>query len=219
MIKPTKAAISPQLRYIPIIMKYDRTVLITALLTIMAGIAHAETPAQKLSDAAMERTKHQVLYDGSYRKISYPGGDVPDNVGVCSDVVIRAYRKLGVDLQVEVHKDMKSSFDKYPNNWGLTRTDSNIDHRRVPNLETFLTRKGASLPVTSKAQDYQPGDLVTWRIGGTMPHIGIVVEKKTLFGRTPMVVHNAGMGPRMENVLFAWPMIGHYRYLPETEGE
>lgn len=190
-----------------------------AVLFLIAGWAHAETPAEKLSDAALERTKHFVLYDGSYRKLTYPGGDVPDNRGVCSDVVIRSYRKLGIDLQQQVHKDMQSAFDKYPKIWGLKSTDSNIDHRRVPNLETFLARKGASLPVTNNAVDYKPGDLVTWRIGGTMPHIGIVVDKKTLFGRMPMVVHNSGLGPRLEDVLFAWPIIGHYRYLPATVSE
>lgn len=196
-----------------------RKYLAPVLALLATGLANAETPAEKLSDAAQERTKHVVIYDGSYRKLAYPGGDVPDNRGVCSDVVIRAYRKLGIDLQAQVHTDMKAAFNQYPKIWGLSQPDSNIDHRRVANLETFLTRKGAQLPVTSDAKDYKPGDLVTWRLGGTLPHIGIVVDQKSWFGRTPMVVHNAGAGPRLENVLFAWPIYGHFRYLPETEGE
>ncbi len=124
----------------------------------------------------MERTRHTVVYDGSYYRIPYPGGDVPDNVGVCTDVVIRSYRALGIDLQELVHKDMTAHFDKYPSKriWGLSRPDPNIDHRRVPNLQVFFERNGISLPVTGKAADYLPGDIVTWMLPGNLPHIGIV---------------------------------------------
>lgn len=166
---------------------------------------------QKLSDAAITLTKDKVEYDGTYRKIPYPNGDVPKGTGVCTDVVIRAYRKLGIDLQKEVHEDMAKNFSKYPKNWGLKSTDTNIDHRRVPNLQTFFTRNGQSLAITDKASDYKPGDIVTWMLSGNLPHIGIVVNKKTILG-TYMVVHNVGSGQVLEDYLFEYPITGHYRY-------
>jgi len=166
--------------------------------------------------AALERTAHVVRYDGSYRSISYPNGDVPDNIGVCTDVVIRSYRKLGIDLQKLVHEDMRSSFDDYPSRriWGLDRTDSNIDHRRVPNLQAFFSRHGESLEVSSSADNYLPGDLVTWMLPGNLPHIGIVTDQKSPDHLTPLIVHNIGAGPRLENILFSYEITGHYRYLP-----
>lgn len=166
---------------------------------------------QKLSDAAILLTKDDVVYDGTYRKIPYPNGDVPKGTGVCTDVVIRAYRKLGIDLQKEVHEDMKQNFSKYPKKWGLKSTDTNIDHRRVPNLQTFFTRKGQSLAVTDKPSNYKPGDIVTWMLSGNVPHIGIVVNKKNMWG-TYMVVHNVGRGQVLEDYLFEYPITGHYRY-------
>jgi uncharacterized protein YijF (DUF1287 family) len=168
---------------------------------------------QRLSAAAVERTHHAVRYDPAYMRIAYPGGDVPANIGVCTDEVIRSYRALGIDLQKEVHEDMQSNFWAYPNHvrWMLFHTDTNIDHRRVPNLQMFFSRKGKSLPLLTRAEDYGPGDLVTWDLGGGVPHIGIVVDRKSQAGRY-MIVHNIGEGPKMEDVLFRWKITGHYRY-------
>lgn len=172
---------------------------------------------EKLVAAAIERTRHSVTYDGSYLGIAYPGGDVPTTIGVCTDVVIRAYRAgLGIDLQKRVHEDMKAAFAAYPAIWGLRRPDTNIDHRRVPNLETFLTRHGEALPVSTKAEDYRPGDLVTWRLGGNLPHIGIVTDQRSRDGKRPLVAHNIGRGPKLEDMLFNYPVTGHFRYLPEN---
>jgi uncharacterized protein YijF (DUF1287 family) len=179
----------------------------------IACVPAEKTFYEKLSDAALALTKDKVRYDGAYRKIPYPNGDVPKNTGVCTDVVIRAYRKLGIDLQKEVHEDMKANFSKYPKTWGLRGTDTNIDHRRVPNLQTFFTRKGKSIPVTDKAADYKPGDIVTWMLSGNLPHIGIVVDKKSSKNSGGyMVVHNIGGGQNLEDCLFDYKVTGHYRY-------
>jgi len=169
--------------------------------------------------AAIERTHHTVRYVAAYVKISYPGGDVPADTGVCSDEVIRAYRTLGIDLQKEVHEDMAAHFSKYPHplKWFAFRPDANIDHRRVPNLMTFFSRKGESLPITHRAENYAPGELVTWDLGGNVPHIGIVVDQKSDASGRYMLVHNIGAGPKMEDVLFNWKITGHYRYFgPRT---
>lgn len=188
-------------------------------------VAVAALPAQaddseraaKLIAAAVERTRHLVVYDGSYRQITYPGGDVPNNVGVCTDLVVRAYRRgLKVDLQKRVHEDMRAHFAAYPKSWGLKRPDTNIDHRRVPNLETFFKRAGAALPVSRQAAAYRPGDLVTWRLTGNgLPHIGVVTDRRTRDGKRPLIAHNIGYGPQIEDILFDHPISGHYRYLPE----
>ncbi|WLQ13193.1 DUF1287 domain-containing protein [Hahella aquimaris] len=184
-----------------------------AAMTFCSALTQADGDfSQRLSTAALERTNHQVVYDGSYRRIPYPNGDVPANTGVCTDVVIRAYRQLGVDLQQEVHEDMRQHFSRYPKIWGLKKPDANIDHRRVPNLQTYFSRHGQSLPVTDKAEDYQPGDLVTWMLPGNLPHIGIVVDKKHWLSGRPMIVHNIGRGPKLEDMLFDYPITGHYRY-------
>lgn len=169
-----------------------------------------------LTAAALERTEHSVTYNGAYYRIDYPNGDVPANIGVCTDVIIRAYRAIGVDLQVLVHEDMAAHFDAYPSRriWGLASTDTNIDHRRVPNLQTFFTRHGQSLPVTRKPGDYAPGDLVTWMLPGNLPHIGIVTDQVSAETGNPLIVHNIGAGPRLEDRLFAYPITGHYRYIP-----
>jgi uncharacterized protein YijF (DUF1287 family) len=172
------------------------------------------SPVRKFVDAALERTGQRVIYDGSYRAISYPGGDVPDSVGVCTDVIIRSYRALGVDLQKLVHEDMTSAFEEYPRNWELDKPDPNIDHRRVPNLQVFFSRQGAELPLTSEPADYQPGDIVTWLIPGNLPHIGIVVDRWSSDGRRPLVVHNIGAGPVLEDAVFSFEVTGHYRYFP-----
>ncbi|MEZ0006967.1 uncharacterized protein YijF (DUF1287 family) [Flavobacterium sp. 28YEA47A] len=167
---------------------------------------------EKLSDAAIALTKDKVSYDPSYFSINYPNGDVPKDKGVCTDVVIRAYRKLGIDLQKEVHEDMKKNFSKYPQKWGLKKTDPNIDHRRVPNLQVFFTRFGKSLEVTDIASDYKTGDLVTWMIGEKMPHIGIVTNKKTADGKRNLIVHNVGSGQVLEDCLFKYKITGHYQF-------
>lgn len=171
------------------------------------------TSSSPLAAAALERTRHRVRYDGSYRRIDYPMGDVPSDVGVCSDVVVRSYRGIGIDLQQAVHRDMTAHFDAYPNHWGLLRPDRHIDHRRVPNLETFFRRHGRSLPPSTDGRSYRPGDVVSWRLPGTgLPHIGIVSDRKTPDGTRYQIVHNIGRGPELEDVLFAYPVEGHFRY-------
>ncbi|HWF03959.1 MAG TPA: DUF1287 domain-containing protein [Candidatus Angelobacter sp.] len=172
---------------------------------------------RKFAAAAIERVNHVVRYDPGYVHIAYPGGDVPADTGVCTDEVIRAYRALGIDLQKEVHEDMAANFSAYPSKWGRQSPDSNIDHRRVPNLMVFFSRKGETLPITKNSDDYAPGDLVTWDLGGGTTHIGIVVDQKGLLSRRYLVEHNIGAGPKIEDVLFDWKIIGHYRYFgPES---
>lgn len=170
--------------------------------------------SQKLSNAALELTKDKVTYDPSYVNIKYPNGDVPKDKGVCTDVIIRAYRKLGIDLQQEVHEDLKANFSKYPNlkKWGLKKPDTNIDHRRVPNLEVFFERKGQKIAVTQNPSDYKTGDIVTWMIGNKLPHIGIVTHKKSADGKRNLIVHNVGGGQVLEDCLFNWKIVGHFRY-------
>lgn len=170
-----------------------------------------------LGHIAVGRTDNEVIYDGSYRKIDYPMGDVPKNIGVCTDVIVRSYRQLGLDLQQLVHEDMKANFTQYPKNWGLKRPDTNIDHRRVPNLERFFERHGRTLAITDDAKDYLPGDIVSWRLAGGLPHIGIVSNKKSAKSDNFMIVHNIGLGPKLEDVLFDYRIVGHYRYLPPAE--
>ncbi len=170
----------------------------------------------KIVEAARERTQHEVTYDGSYRSIPYPMGDVPDHIGVCTDVVIRSYRSLGIDFQRLVHEDMKAHFSEYPKHWGLKKPDPNIDHRRVPNLQAFLTRHGEVLPVTTQGSDYQAGDLVTWTVAGRLPHIGIVTDERVPGTDRPLIVHNIGEGPQIEDMLFEFPITGHYRYEPQV---
>lgn len=172
---------------------------------------------ERVSYAALDRLRYRVRYDGSYREIGYPNGDVPASVGVCTDTVIRAYRKLGIDLQKYVHEDMARSFNAYPNlpKWNMMGPDPNIDHRRVHNLKAFFTRHGARVPATNNPRDYRPGDLVTWSLGGDQEHIGIVVDRKSSVDPDRyMVVHNIGEGERLEDVLFKMPITGHFRYFP-----
>ena len=169
------------------------------------------SPEGRLSEAAFSRTRVNVRYDGAYRALAYPGGDVANDRGVCSDVVIRAYRALGVDLQQLVHEDMSQAFDEYPDRWGLKRPDTNIDHRRVPNLEQFFTRSGAALS-TRKDADYQPGDVVSWRLPHGAPHIGIVHSTLSRDGKRPLVVHNIGLGPVLDDSLFRYEINVHFRY-------
>jgi uncharacterized protein YijF (DUF1287 family) len=194
-------------------------ILIAALVCEARQISADETVAhqavlQKLVLAAIERTHHSVRYVSSYVRLPYPGGDVPADTGVCTDEIIRIYRAVGIDLQKEVHEDMVQNFAAYPHYWhaDTARPDSNIDHRRVPNLMVFFSRKGESLLTSPRAEDYQPGDLVTWDLGGGVPHIGMVVDKRASGSGRNMIVHNIGEGPKMEDVLFRWKITGHYRY-------
>lgn len=177
----------------------------------------ANTFAQQLVSAAYQRTEAKVTYDGRYVAIDYPNGDVPASIGVCTDVVIRSYRALGIDLQRLVHEDIAAAFEQYPAQriWGQKRPDSNIDHRRVPNLQTFFARHGESLTPTLSADNFLPGDLVTWMVNGNLPHIGIVVDQKSADGKRPLIVHNIGRGPKLEDRLFDFPITGHYRFQPQ----
>jgi len=165
-----------------------------------------------LALAANQLTNNNVVYDPSYFSITYPNGDVPKGKGVCTDVIIRAYRKFGVDLQVEVHEDMKTNFSTYPKIWGLKQTDKNIDHRRVPNLMTFFERFGIVKAITKNADDYVPGDIVCWNLGGATTHIGIISNKKSVDEKRHLVVHNIGAGQVLEDCLFNYKIIGHYQY-------
>jgi uncharacterized protein YijF (DUF1287 family) len=169
---------------------------------------------KKLVAAAKERTHHMVRYDPAYVRIPYSGGDVPADTGVCTDEVIRSYRAVGVDLQKQVHEDMEQNFSAYPRKrrWLSGHPDTNIDHRRVPNLMVFFSRKGETLGISKRAEDYLPGDIVTWNLGGGVPHIGIVVDQESAASGRFMIVHNIGQGPKMEDVLFHWKITGHYRY-------
>jgi Uncharacterized protein conserved in bacteria len=166
----------------------------------------------QLADSAIVLTKQKVQYDPAYFRIDYPNGDVPANKGVCTDVVIRAYRKLGIDLQKEIHEDMKANFDKYPKKWGLSKPDRNIDHRRVPNLMTFFSRHGTVKKISQDANDYKPGDIVCWDLGGGLTHIGIVVKKKSNDNQRHLIVHNIGGGQVVADCLFSYKIIGHYQY-------
>ena len=192
---------------------------LAALVVAMPAFAQPGPGSARFPDelvrAALEQTRHHVRYDGSYRRIPYPAGDVPSEVGVCADVIVRAYRALGIDLQVRVHEDMARAFAAYPHLWGLSAPDANIDHRRVPNLQTFLRRAGAERPAGGDPAAYAAGDLVTWMLPGNLPHIGIVTDRRSSDGRRPLVVHNIGRGPELADVLFAFPITGHYRFTGE----
>lgn len=170
------------------------------------------TPLEKLNAAAIEQTTYTNSYDPSYVKLDYPNGDVPKETGVCADVVVRAFRSAGIDLQKELHEDMTRSFAKYPKKWNARKPDSNIDHRRVPNLMTWFNRQGKELPITKTDTDYQPGDVVAWELDGGLTHIGLVSKIKVEGADRCAIVHNIGAGARLEDVLFQWKIIGHYRY-------
>ena len=172
------------------------------------------TFGEKLSNAAISIIDPSIDYDPAYFSIKYPNGDIPKNKGVCTDVIIRCYRKLNIDLQKEVHEDMAANFSEYPNlkKWGMTKTDTNIDHRRVPNLEVFFKRKGTKLPVSEDAKDYKTGEIVTWMINEKLPHIGIITNKKSEDGKRNLIVHNVGGGQVLEDCLFEYKIGGHYSY-------
>jgi uncharacterized protein YijF (DUF1287 family) len=200
----------------------SRFVLGVGGLVAMAGPPTAEESRflDRVAAAAFERTKESVVYDPAYVRIPYPNGDVPPGRGVCTDVVIRTYRALGIDLQKEVHEDMAANFAVYPKDFGLRRPDRNIDHRRVPNLRKFFERHGQTLPITREASDYRPGDIVTWDLGTGQQHIGIVSDRRAaLFGSRRKIVHNIGAGQVLEDVLFDWPITGHYRFFGGSRRE
>lgn len=196
---------------------HRRFFLAAAGAACLAPYAIAQPGSQELSfplkvaQGGELRAMKAEVYDPAYVKLAYPGGDVADDRGVCTDTVIRAFRHAGVDLQVEVHEDMRANFSAYPDMWGLTRPDRNIDHRRVPNLETLFRRKGGGKTLSTTAADYQPGDIVSWRLTGSgLPHIGVVTRKRQ--GDQPLIAHNIGAGTQEEPCLFDWPMKGWFRF-------
>lgn len=189
-------------------------ILNTFLSLLSCGQEKDLTKQEELVASARSQIGVTTIYDPAYRALDYPAGDVPKERGVCTDVVVRALRELSFDLQKLVHEDMKKSFSQYPKIWNLKGPDRNIDHRRVPNLQTFFKRRGISLKVTQNAEDYQPGDLVTCTVAGNRPHIMIVSDKKSHDG-TPLVIHNIGNGTQEENSLFTYPLTGHYRWFRE----
>jgi uncharacterized protein YijF (DUF1287 family) len=185
-------------------------------LLLCTKVAFSQDFELDVVEAALERTNHNVRYDGRYISIPYPNGDVPENIGVCTDVIVRTYRAIGTDLQQLVHEDMVANFEAYPSKriWGQNRTDKNIDHRRVPNLQAFLSRQGEKLVISSKASNYKAGNIVTWMLPGNLPHIGLITNKISALTGNPMVVHNIGAGPKLDDVLFSYKITGHYRYIP-----
>lgn len=190
--------------------------LLLASLAVLGALpGKADEAGLRLAQAAREQVGVTLHYDPAYQRLDYPGGDLPAERGVCTDVLVRAYRRLGVDLQVLVHEDMLAAWEAYPKLWGLAKPDANIDHRRVPNLAAYFARHGERLAVSRAAGDYAAGDLVTWRLPAGVPHIGIVSERQAADG-TPLVIHNIGRGAREEDILFAYPITGHYRYVPES---
>jgi uncharacterized protein len=192
-----------------------KVAVLVALLCLSATEAHT-TPlphqAEQVVAGAVEQTGYTRLYDPAYVQLAYPGGDPPPDRGVCSDVVVRAFRRAGVDLQKEVHEDMARNFAAYPKQWHLRAPDANIDHRRVPNLMTYFTRMGKSLAISTKPEDYAPGDVVAWDLGNGLLHVGVVSGTRASDSRDYEIVHNIGAGARLEDVLFSWTIIGHYRY-------
>jgi uncharacterized protein len=208
-----------------------KLLLLSSLLIVTVGCTQPKPPSlssatpietqitspklKQVLQAAIEQTKYTRGYDPAYVAIAYPGGDVPRESGVCTDVVIRAFRSIGVDLQQEVHEDMKRNFVAYPQYWGLSVTDTNIDHRRVPNLMKYFERQGKAIAITKRKEDYLPGDVVTWNLGEGLEHIGIVTQFKSAQTGQYLVVHNIGSGVRLEDIVLNWPVIGHYRGIDE----
>lgn len=181
------------------------------LLTAHVGLTQTNTAAvvERSARAQIGVTKS---YDPDYVKLAYPNGDLPMERGVCADVVVRAFRGAGLDLQKLVNEDMKKNFSAYPKNWGLTKPDPNIDHRRVPNLMKYFERSGKSLPVTKQTSAYRAGDIIAWRLDGRLYHIGIVAAERSCDGSRPLIIHNIGAGTQAEDRLFDFEIIGHYRW-------
>jgi len=188
------------------------------LFLFISSVTSAADFNKDITASLIERTSHSVTYNGSYISIAYPNGDVPENIGVCTDVLIRAYRKIGTDLQQLVHEDIKANFALYPSKriWGLTSTDSNIDHRRVPNLQVFFKRHGQSLDISTSKADYAVGDIITWILPGNLPHIGMVIDQHSATTGNPLIVHNIGDGPKIEDMIFDYKITGHYRFEPKN---
>jgi uncharacterized protein YijF (DUF1287 family) len=184
---------------------------LTLLCLLLAGPGAHASPPDMLVAAARTQIGVTVDYDPRYERLAFPNGDVPMERGVCTDVIVRAYRKLGVDLQALVNQDMRRAWSAYPKQYGLKRPDPNIDHRRVPNLQTFLRRQGSALPLSTEPGKYQPGDVVTWRLPGNLTHIGLVSDQQSPRG-VPLIIHNIGRGARLEDMLFAYEVTGHYRW-------
>ncbi|YCO04933.1 DUF1287 domain-containing protein [Vibrio sp. VNB-15] len=187
------------------------------MLAVLISLPTIAAQPRSLAEAAKERTNYDITYDGSYYQIGYPNGDVASDIGVCTDVIIRSYRKLGIDLQVLVHEDMRDNFSSYPSKriWGLTRTDKNIDHRRVPNLQAFFQRNGTEISISDVGTSFKSGDIVTWVVPGNLPHIGIVTGDLSADKQRPLIVHNIGAGVVIEDMLFDYPITGHYRFDPQ----
>ena len=192
-------------------MRLSLTILFTFIISVFISAQESDF-YKKLSNAAIELTKDKVVYDPRYYTIPYPNGDVPADKGVCTDVIIRAYRKLGIDLQKKIHEDMKANFSKYPKKWGMKSTDNNIDHRRVPNQATFFSRFGSVKKISDKAEDYIVGDIVTWDLGGGITHIGIVTDRMSADKKRPLIAHNIGQGQVLQDCLFSYKVTGHYTY-------
>jgi len=189
-----------------------------ALLALCHSALAEDSFQDQLVTAAIARTLVDIRYDDSYFYIPYPNGDVPEGIGVCTDVVVRTYRALGIDLQQLVHEDISENFSLYPSKriWDLDKADPNIDHRRVPNLEVFFRRYGEELPITQDPADYRPGDIVTWRMRKNAPHIGIITDLDSPSDGTPLIVHNVGKGPQLDSILFRYKIAGHFRFVPPS---
>jgi uncharacterized protein len=194
--------------------KNMRFILLSVLLYfyVLTNVKSQDDFYAKLADSTVTLTFQKVQYDPAYYQLDYPNGDVPPNKGVCSDVIIRAYRKLGIDLQKEVHEDMLRNFNDYPKIWGLSKPDKNIDHRRVPNLMVFFTKYGIVEKISQHPDDYKPGDIVCWDLGGGITHIGMVIKQKSGNGKKHLIVHNIGAGQVVEDCLFDYKIIGHFKY-------
>lgn len=190
--------------------------LFVTCLFLQISFANVDFFSQQLVKAAQERTEQQVTNNGAYRAIAYPMGNVPLSQGVCTDLIVRAYRTFGIDLQQLVHEDMRANFSSYFNIWSLRSTDTNIDHRRVPNLQTFFKRYGKELEVSRDENNYGVGDLVTWMLLGNLPHIGIDSDQLIQYSKRPKIIHNIGRGPVEDNILFKYKITGHYRYEMST---
>ncbi len=192
-----------------------KCIVVCSFLIINVFVFAQKNFEERLSNAGIKLTSQNVKYDPAYFTIKYPNGDVPSDRGVCTDVIIRAYRELSIDLQKEVHEDIAANFKKYPATWGLKAPDTNIDHRRVPNLMTFFSRHGKVKVISTNAEDYVPGDIVCWNLGGAITHIGLVVNKKSADGKRFLIVHNIGAGQVLADCLFDYKIIGHYSYNKE----
>jgi uncharacterized protein len=186
-------------------------IVFSALIGAVPSALAAPTQVEKFVAAARQQAGITTHYDPRYVQITYPGGDVPLQTGVCSDVVIRAMRAIGTDLQQKVHEDMVRNFSAYPQKWRMKQPDASIDHRRVPNLMAYFSRMGKSLPIQTQAKDFKAGDIVAWALNSRQTHIGIVSDETTLFGQRHLIFHNIGRGVQHEDVLFNWKIIGHYR--------